>query len=128
MGKAKVSDVIRDATTVVYGDGHKFCNKIIRALLSVVSDDKVLKNKEVEIIGVMCKMCVEGKDYMKASDVVREIDMCGYEPVGEQTLRNYQSALRRKGWLEGRQFNMKLMRAIKDGRFSVMIFNDRGGT
>lgn len=127
MGKVKANDIVKSATIVAYPDNYRYCNKVIETLMSVVSSDKVLENKEVEIVSVMCSMCIDGKDYMRVQDVLREMDTCGVDPVVEQTLRNYWTAIRRKGWLVGRQLNLKLLRAIKDERFSLLIFFDRNG-
>lgn len=127
MGKANVADIIEGATKVAYPDNYKFCNRVVRAIMSVVPKDRLLENKEIEIMGVMCSMCIEGKDYMKVNAVREELERCGFASVGYQTMRNYQSGLRTKGWLEGQQLTFKLLKAIKDARFSVIIFFDKDG-
>lgn len=127
MGKTKATEIVKGATIVAYPDNYRYCNKVIETLMSVVSADKILEKKEVEIVSVMCGMCIDGKNYMRVPDVMEEMEKCGVDPVVEQTLRNYWSSIRRKGWLVGRQLNLKMMKAIKDERFSLCIFFDRDG-
>lgn len=126
MGKSKVADIIKTSTVVQYKDNYRFCEKVVKTVMSVVPKERVLEGKEVEILSVMCGMCIGGKNYMSTKLVVEEMEVMGLSPVKRQVLKNYWSSLRTKGWLVGKQFNMKLMQAIKDGRCTVMIFLDDG--
>lgn len=125
MGIVKVSEVLKDATKVAYRDEYEYCRRAIRAIMAVVGPRGYLLDKEVEILTVMCKMCIEGGDYMSSRAVIGQMAECGVEVVSMGTMRNYRTKLKKRGWLDGRQFNMLLRRAIANGGISVGIFLHR---
>lgn len=118
----KVTDIFENATLAAYDDKLKYCKRIVQAVMSVTSDRANLLDKEAEVLSVMCKLCIEGKEYMRSKQVLEEMEKCGVEVVGVGTLRNYRGKLKKKGWIEGKQLNGLLMKAIKDGAFCLGIF------
>lgn len=126
MKKADVTEIVQGATCVAYPDKYKYCMKVVEALGSIAVKKNVLENKEVEIVSAMCSLCMEGGNYMHVESLQAELERCGVAPVCDQVLRNYWTSIRKKGWLNGRQFNMKMLKAIKEGRMTLLIFFDRG--
>lgn len=125
MERAKISDILRDGRKVAYSNEYEFCKRVIGAVMSIAGSQFLLVDKEVEILGVMCKMCIEGGEFMKSRKVIEEMEKCGVEVVSSDTMRNYRSKIKKKGWIKGNQLNMDLRKAIEDGGMSVGIFLKR---
>lgn len=127
MANQKIQDMLLGATKVAYKSKFEYCQKVVRSLLSLAPERASLVDKEVEILCVMCKMCLDGNEsaIMKGNSVLKEMEELGLSLVTVNTLRNYRYNMRRRGWLEGDKLNMRLRKAISDGGFCTGIFFDR---
>lgn len=122
MGNSKVAEVIKDATNVAYKDEYDYCKRVVCSVNQVTSQKAALLDKEVEILSVMCKMSIQGTDYMKNKLVMKELELCGVDPICHGTMRNYRTKLVKKGWLVGRHLNMLMKKAVNNGGISIGIF------
>lgn len=126
MDKNKVVGIIKSGKFTDYTDGFEYCKRVIRILMSLTGERHLLVNKQVEILGVMCKLCVEGREHMDDMAVMAGMRECGVEDIGYGTLRNYKSQIKRKGWIQGKRLRLELMKAINDGGLAVGVFYKDG--
>ena len=109
-----------------YRDEFDFCKRVVRAVMAITNKKKALDGKEIEIVGVMCKLCINGKQ-PDLKLIGSEMKVCGVSDIGYQTLRNYMSSIKTKGWIVGKKLNPIMVKAIEDGGFRVGIWLKRDG-
>lgn len=126
MERDKILGIFRDSVRVEYSDGFEYCKRIIKLLMGVSKPETRLLPREAEVLMVMCSLCVEGKDYQKNRSVVEAMKTMGLDPLEMDAVRNYRYIIKKKGWMAGRLFNMRLTKAIGDGGLAVGIFLKTG--
>ena len=117
-----MSEIMKGAMKVAYRNEMEYCRRVVDTVNSVAKTENCLLEKECEIVTLMCKICIDGGDYMKSKPVIELMK----EKVCQGTMRNYRSKIRKKGWLEGKGFNMVMRRAIKEGGIGLGIFLSTG--
>lgn len=127
MANQKIQEMLLGATKVAYKSKFQYCGVVVRSLLNIASDRFSLKDKEVEILCVMCKMCLDGNEanIMKGRHVLKEMEGLGLGLITVETMRNYRWNMRRRGWLDGDNLNMRLRKAISEGGICTGVFFDR---
>lgn len=126
MERDKVLGVFRDSVRVEFSGGFEYCKRIIKTLMGVAKPESRLLPREAEVLMVMCTLCIDGKDYKRNKSVAEAMKEMGLEELDMNAVRNYRYLIKKKGWMAGRSFNIRLTKAITDGGLAVGIFLNRG--
>lgn len=112
--------VVIPVTNIVYRNEFDFCRKVVRLIMCTAPKEKKLENRMVDVLGAMCKMCSEGREYMNVENVHQELEECGVK-MKLQTLYNYITPIKNKGWIVDGGLHKKILTAINDRGMQVGI-------
>ena len=121
--------ILKDSTRREFTDGYEYCMRVIMLLQSIGKPEYKLVPRELEVLSVMCKMCVDGKadKAFHGPSVVKAMKDCGVDPLQVDSIRNSRYFLKQKKWITGKSLSLRLMKAIGDGGFAVGVFLNRTG-
>lgn len=129
MDRSKLNDILKETTLVGYTDGYQYCRKIIMLLMSMAKPEHRLVPREVEVLSVMCKMCVDGKSdkAFHGPSVVKAMEECGVDPLQVDSIRNSRYFLKQKKWITKDTLSLRMMKAISDGGLTVGVLLNKTG-